>query len=104
MGDAGGKARVSFDGTGSGSHDDETECDDDGTLVGSGQVDRGQVEIRVTDGEGNQLFVRTLDGGFNVESEALAGASGSWTLSATRMADGLLQEEFAGDYSFRMTC
>lgn len=104
IGDSGGSAKVAFDGSGSGSHSDRTDCDDDGTLLGNGQVDQGQVTIRVTDGDGRELFARTLDGGFNVESERLSGASGKWTLTATRMADGLLQEEFSGDYVFRMTC
>lgn len=103
-GDSGGSAKVSFDGAGNGSHADEAKCDDEGTLIGSGDVDAGQVTVRVRDGDGRQVFSRTLDGGFNVESEKLTGASGDWEIAATRSSDSVLDEEFSGDYTFRLAC
>ncbi|MHB1260843.1 MAG: hypothetical protein ACYC2H_03920 [Thermoplasmatota archaeon] len=104
IGDSGGSASVSFDGTGNGSHDDSTDCDKDGTLYATGQVDAGQVDVRVTDGDGRPVFSRQFDGGANLEAEALDGASGSWTIRATRSSDSLLGSEFSGDYSFRLSC
>jgi hypothetical protein len=104
IGDSGGSASVSFDGAGNGSHDDSAGCDKDGTLVASGQVDSGQVDVRVTDGDGRPLFSRQFDGGANLQAEALDGASGTWTLRAVRSSDTLLGSEFSGDYSFRLTC
>src|SRR5688500_18111149 len=78
IGDSGGSASVSFDGSGNGSHDDSADCDSDGTLVASGQVDQGQVDVRVTDGDGRAVFSRQFDGGANLDAEALDGASGTW--------------------------
>jgi hypothetical protein len=104
IGDSGGSATVAYDGTGNGIDQDQTKCDDDGTLVASGQVDAGQVDVRVTDGDGHELFSQRFDGGANLETQALDGASGTWTLRATRSSDSLLGAEFSGDYSFRLSC
>lgn len=104
IGDSGGSASVSFDGSGNGSHDDSTDCDSDGTLVASGQVDEGQVDVRVTDGDGATVFSRQFDGGANLDTEPLDGASGDWTIRAVRSSDSLLGTEFSGDYSFNLSC
>jgi hypothetical protein len=104
IGDSGGSAAVSFDGTGNGSHEDSTKCDKDGTLVAQGQVDEGQVDVRVTDGDGRPVFSRQFDGGANLDAEALDGASGTWEIRAVRSSDTLLGSEFKGDYSFRLSC
>ena len=104
VGDSGGSATVSYDGTGNGADEDSTSCDEDGTLVASGQVDSGQVDVRVTDGDGRTVFTRQFDGGANLEAQAIDGASGEWGLSAVRTSDTLLGEPFSGDYRFRLTC
>lgn len=104
FGDSGGSAKVSYDGTGNGVDSDSTDCDDDGTLVSSGQVDAGQVDVRVTDGDGSTVFERQFDGGANLDAQALSGAGGEWTLTATRSSDSLLGSPFSGDYSFRLSC
>jgi hypothetical protein len=104
IGDSGGAASVSFDGTGNGTHDDSTKCDSDGTLVASGQVDEGQVDVRVTDGDGRPVFSQQFDGGANLDTRTLDGASGTWTIRAVRTSDTLLGSEFSGDYSFRLSC
>lgn len=104
VGDSGGSAKVSFDGTGNGFHDDRADCDSDGTLVSSGQVDSGQVDVRVTDDGGTTIFTRQFDGGANLDAQALDGTGGTWTLSATRTSDTILGEAFSGDYSFRLGC
>lgn len=104
IGDSGGSASVSFDGTGNGSHDDATDCDDDGTLVASGQVDEGQVDVHVMDGDGRTVFEREFDGGANLDAQALSGASGRWEIHAVRSSDAILGSPFSGDYSFRLSC
>lgn len=103
-GDSGGRASVSFDGNGNGSHDDSTSCNSDGTLVAHGQVDDGQVTARITDSDGKQLYTKTFDGGFNADGERLNGASGSWRITATRSSDTVLGTPFRGDYTFTLTC
>lgn len=104
IGDSGGSASVSFDGSGNGSHSDSSDCDDDGTVFGSGNVDAGQVTVRVTDGDGRQIYADTFDGGVNVETEGVDGASGEWDIVATRSSDTLLGTPFSGDYSFKLSC
>lgn len=104
IGDSGGSAAVSFDGSGNGSHDDSTKCDSDGTLVASGSVDEGQVDVRVTDDDGRTVFSRQFDGGMNLDAQSLDGASGTWTLRAVRTSDSLLGSEFSGNYAFRLSC
>jgi hypothetical protein len=104
IGDSGGAAKVSYDGTGNGVDEDSTKCDSDGTLVANGQVDQGQVDVRVTDGDGHPLFSRQFDGGANLETQALDGASGTWTIRAVRSSDTLLGAEFSGHFSFNLSC
>jgi hypothetical protein len=104
IGDSGGSATVTYNATGNGSDDDSTKCDEDGTLVASGEVEEGQVDIRVTDGDGHPVFSRQFDGGTNQEAQSLDGASGTWTIRATRSSDTLLGSEFKGHYSFRLSC
>jgi hypothetical protein len=104
IGDSGGAASVSYDGTGNGVDRDSTDCDNDGTLVASGQVDDGQVDVRVTDGDGHPVFSRQFDGGANLDAQSLDGANGEWTITATRTSDTILGSPFSGDYSFRLSC
>ena len=104
IGDSGGSARVSYQGNENGSHDDSTTCDSDGTLTASANVREGQVDIRVTDGEGRALFSQQFDGGANLDAQALEGSSGTWRISAVRTSDSLLGTPFEGDYSFRLAC
>jgi hypothetical protein len=104
IGDSGHSAKVSFDGTGNGSHSDSTKCDDDGTLFADGQVDKGQVDVTVRDGDGKTLFTQQFDGGANMDAKALTGASGTWEVSAVRTSDSVLGEPFSGHYNFRLAC
>jgi hypothetical protein len=104
VGDSGGSASVSFDGTGNGSHDDQTKCDKDATVFSNGQVDKGQVDVRVTDGDGREAFHQQFDGGANMDARSLSGASGTWRISATRSSDTLLGDEFSGHYTFNLSC
>ncbi|MFA5943861.1 MAG: hypothetical protein WC876_05270 [Candidatus Thermoplasmatota archaeon] len=104
IGDSGGSATVSYDGTGNGTDTDRTSCNDDGTLVSSGQVDAGQVDVRVTDGDGRTVFTQQFDGGANLDAQAIQGADGTWTLTASRSSDTILGSPFSGHYSFRLSC
>lgn len=99
-----GAASLDFNGTGMGTHDDSAECDDDGTVTGTGNVDDGTLHVTVTDGDGKVQFDETYDGGVDASAEHMDGASGTWTLTATRVGDDLLGDEFKGQYEFTLAC
>jgi hypothetical protein len=101
---AGEALELSYEGTDSGTHDDSAECDDDATLVGTGNVEDGQVVLTVSDGSGDDVFTRTFDGGIDLEGEQLDGASGTWTVTAVRGGDDLVGDEFNGQYTFGLAC
>ena len=100
---SGADASVHFDGEGNGIDSDDTKCDSKGTLVGSGNVDDGEVTVRVMDG-GDELFRHTYDGAIAIDGHVLEGDSGDWTLEATRSSSGELLGDFNGDYTFRLDC
>jgi hypothetical protein len=104
VGDSGENARLHYKGDGVGTDEDSAKCDSDGTLSSTGDVESGQVEITVTDGDGKGIYAKTFDGGMNVDGEALDGAKGEWTLRATRTSDTILGGGFNGSYSVLMTC
>jgi hypothetical protein len=106
-GDSGEAAKLTYEGNDIGAHDESADCDDDATLVADGNVDQGQVEITVTDGDGDEVFSETFSEGegMEMEGEMLEGASGEWTLAAVRMNDALVDSEgFDGEYTVRLTC
>ena len=92
------EASVSFDDAGDGAHDDSTQCTDGASLYGGGLVDDGQVQVTVTDGEGDQVFSGSYDDAVDLEAENLEGADGTWKVTAQR--DG----GFSGDYLFTLLC
>lgn len=104
IGDSGGSAKLSFDGSGNGSSSDQTKCDTDATFYANGSVDSGQVNVRVSDGDGATAFEQQFDGGANIDARGLEGASGTWRITATRSSDTLLGSPFSGSYTFRLAC
>ena len=104
IGDSGGSARLSYEGTNVGSHDKSEECDKEGHLIGSGNIERGSVRVTVTTDDGER-YGDTFTGDFTLASQELTGQSGEWTLTATRIGGtNLGLSGFAGSYSFTMTC
>jgi hypothetical protein len=104
IGDSGGSAKLSYDGTEIGMHDESSECDKDGHLLGSGSIDRGSVHVVVTTDDGER-YAGDFTGDFNLASQELTGQSGDWTLSVTRLGGNTLGlTGFDGSYSFTMTC
>ena len=102
----GADAAVEFDGEGVGVDSDSADCGDEGTLVGSGSVDEGEVTIRVFNGE-DQMFEETYDGEIALDGKVMDGESGKWTIEATRSGDGGTDEllgTFDGQYTFRLDC
>jgi hypothetical protein len=95
---------LSYEGRDSGSHQERADCDDSATLAGTGNVEDGTLTVRVTDGSGEEAFSRSFDGGIDLEGERLQGASGTWTMTATRSGDDLVGDEFNGQYTFGLTC
>ncbi len=104
FGDSGGSASVSYSGTGNGTDNDSTECDAEGNLIASGKVDAGQVNVRVTDGDGVEKYSKTFDGGSNFDSASFEGASGTWRIVALRTSDSVLGSPFSGNYEFKLAC
>ena len=104
IGDSGHSAKLSYDGTATGSHDDATTCDKDGHLLGSGSISSGSVHVTVTTDDGEH-YAGDFHGDFNLASQELTGQSGHWTLKASRVGStDLGLSGFAGSYSFTMTC
>src|SRR5688572_5840904 len=98
-------ASLSYEGDDVGSHNDSAECDGDGTLVASGHIDEGAVEVVVMDAQGETIYEETFNDDIDLDAEHLEGDKGDWELSATRVPDELLPEEaFDGEYDIRMTC
>lgn len=92
------EASLSFDDGGDGAHADKTDCTKGASLYGGGTVDDGQVQVTVTDGEGNEVFTGSYNDALDLEAENLEGADGEWTLTAQR------EDGFAGDYLFTLLC
>ena len=104
VGDSGGSAKLSYDGSDIGTHDDSSECDKEGHLFGSGSIERGAVHVSVTTDDGT-WYSGEFTGDFNLASQQLTGQSGDWTLTATRVGGTTLGlTGFDGSYSFTMTC
>lgn len=104
VGDSGGSARLSYEGNDIGSHQDSSDCDKEGHLLGSGSISNGSVRVTVTTDDGER-YGADFTGDFNLASQELTGQSGQWTLSATRIGGtNLGLSGFDGSYSFTMTC
>jgi hypothetical protein len=103
-GTLGSDAGVTFDGNTSGSHGDSADCGDQGTVSGSGTVNDGSLEVRVTDGSGDEVFQETFEGEISMDAQTVDGASGNWKIEATRSGDDLAGDEFQGEYTFRLDC
>lgn len=98
----GADAAVEFDGSGNGVDMDSADCGGEGTLVGSGRVDEGEVTVRVLEGA-EEIFEETYTSEIALDGRAIDGGDGEWTIEATRSGDALL-EDFDGEYTFRLDC
>lgn len=82
-----------------GDMEDTADCPEgDATLTGAGSVDEGTVTITVMDGDGNEVWSETYDDAFELEGEAVEGASGTWTIEATESSG------FDGTFGLNMLC
>lgn len=99
-----GGTTLSYDGTESGTHKETKGCDEDGRVTGSGNVEDGQLHVKVMDGSGDELWSKTFDGNVDFDSTALSGASGEWSISAERTGNDLAGDEFNGEYTFNLSC
>ncbi|HET6405517.1 MAG TPA: hypothetical protein VFH78_12795 [Candidatus Thermoplasmatota archaeon] len=96
---------LAYDGAQSGNHEATGACDSEGTLAGRGTIHDGRVRIRMSDGSGNTRFDKTYSGDFTIETQDLAGASGTWKMSGERDGnDALLGDQFKGSYSITVRC
>ncbi|HET6398972.1 MAG TPA: hypothetical protein VFH47_05405 [Candidatus Thermoplasmatota archaeon] len=101
---AGAAANLSYNGSANGTHSETADCDDAGTIKGSGHVRDGSVLITLKDAAGKQLFQQSFKGEFKLDAKAVSGSSGTWTLSAQRNGDDLLGDAFSGKYGFNVDC
>ena len=97
-------ATLSYEGQQSGAHQETAECDEDGRITGSGNVEDGTLSVTVTDGSGEKLWSKEFDGAVNFDSAPLSGASGDWTIKAERSGNDLAGDEFNGEYTFNLSC
>lgn len=97
-------ATLSYEGQQSGDHQETADCDEDGRITGSGNVEDGTLTVKVTDGGGEELWSKEFDGAVNFDSAPLSGASGTWTIKADRSGDDLAGDEFNGEYTFNLSC
>lgn len=97
-------ATLSYDGEQSGAHQETADCDEDGRITGSGNVEDGTVSVTVTDGGGEELWSKSFDGAVDFDSASLSGASGTWTIKAERGGNDLAGDEFNGEYTFNISC
>ena len=98
------RASVEFDGSGSGSQQDKSDCDTDGQLTGGGDIEDGQVTVTVMDAEGKEIFEQTYRDDVTLDSRSLDGKAGDWTIRAQRSGDDLVGDEFRGSYDFTLAC
>ncbi|HLF16491.1 MAG TPA: hypothetical protein VI796_03555 [Candidatus Thermoplasmatota archaeon] len=101
---AGAESTLEYDGIANGTHSDSVNCDDQGTINGSGNVPDGSVLITLKDSEGKQLLRQSFSGDFTLAKTAVSGASGAWSFQAQRSGDDLVGDAFSGDYAFHVNC
>jgi hypothetical protein len=100
----GAESTLKYDGTANGTHSETPGCDDQGKLKGSGNVPDGQVLITLKDSAGKQLMQQSFKGEFTFPEQTVTGASGTWSLAASRSGDDLAGDAFAGNYAFYLNC
>lgn len=91
-------ARLDYEGSGHGTDRDTAVCDGDAHLTITAGVTDGLVVFRVLDGDGTEIFLRTVNAAFETENQALQGAEGPWGIEATR------SESFSGFYGMSLDC
>lgn len=102
--DEGGNAALTFDGDGAGQHSQTAECDDQGTIAGSGNILDGEVTITLRDASETRLFQQTFEGEFELTEKTISGTAGDWDLHAQRRGNDVVGDAYAGSYEFFVNC
>ena len=98
-----GDGSLLFNGSSNGTHSKTFACSGSGPFAAAANVGSGQVTITVKDGAGAQVYGHTFKGpGQEGDSTQLSGASGTWTITATRA--GSTFGSFSGQYSAGVNC
>lgn len=100
----GAEADLNFRGQGNGAHSESAECGDRIEVSGSGTIEDGVLELRLSDGEGTQIFSQEFSESFTLSKRAFTGHAGTWKIEATRGGNDLAGDEFNGDYSITLNC
>lgn len=103
-GNGGASAALTFDGDSSGQHSQTAECDDQGTIDGSGNVADGEVTITLRDASDKRLFQQTFEGDFELKEKTVSGTAGDWDIHAQRAGNDVVGDAFAGSYEFFVNC
>lgn len=101
---AGAEATLKYDGKANGTHSQTPTCDDQGAIKGSGNIPDGEVVVTLKDSDGKQMFTQTFKGDFTLSEKTVSGASGKWSLMASRSGDDLAGDAFSGKYAFHLNC
>lgn len=95
-------SNLAFNGASTGSHSTHFTCTS-GTLQVAANLGSGNVRITLTDANGKSLYGNTFSGpGQSADEKAVSGASGQWTLTATR--DAGTYGSFSGQYAAHVDC
>lgn len=101
---SGAQADLQYNGEEDGAHSESVECDDSGSIKGSGSIPDGEVLIILKDSAGKQLLQQTFKGDFTLDETKVSGAAGSWSFQAQRTSDDLIGDTFSGNYAFHVSC
>lgn len=102
--DGGADAALTFDGDSSGQHSQRADCDDQGTIAGSGNVLDGEVTVTLRDASDTRLFQQTFDGEFELDEKTISGSAGQWDIHAERAGNDVVGDAFDGSYEFFVNC
>lgn len=102
--DGGANAALTFDGEGAGEHSQAADCDDQGTIKGSGNIQDGEVVITLRDASGTRLFQQTFEGEFELTEKTVSGTSGDWNIHAQRRGNDVVGDTYSGSYGFFVNC
>ena len=92
-----------FNGSGNGTQQDTFQCDGSGTVDFSANLGGGSVTITIKDSTAKSVYTKRADAaGQTAEDGQVSGASGEWTITATRSSNGF--GPFAGQYALSVRC
>ncbi len=94
---------MAFNGAGSATQTDTFQCDGSGTVDFSANLGGGAVTLTIKDSAGTSVYTKRAEAaGQTAEEGQVQGASGEWTMTATRTSNSF--GPFAGQYAISVRC